>query len=99
MSVGLSAHVVVSFYYIILHCYASPHHFAIEHGVFVVFHQYWLNEGADFANVARNVCPLLPRVCDFALGDNDGDINIAVRIGIALGIRAVHDDFRLSLVA
>ena len=76
-----------------------PHHFAVEHGVFLVFHQYWLNESADFANVARNIGPLLPRVSDFASGNNDGDINIAVGIGIALGIRAIHDDFRLGLVA
>ena len=53
---------------------ACPHHFAIEGRIFVVFHQYWLDEGADFANVARNVCPLLPRVCDFALGDDDGHV-------------------------
>ena len=96
---GLGSRSRCFFTFIISHRHARAHHLAVEHGVFLVFHQHRFDKGADFANVACNVGPLLPRVSDFTFGENDGDVNIAVRICIALGIRAIHDDSRLGLVA
>ena len=78
---------------------ACSHHFAVEHGVFLVFHQYRLNQDADLADIADNVRPLLPRIGDFRLGHDDGHVDVAVGRGIALGIRTVHHDLRLRLVA
>ena len=51
-----------------LHSDARAHHLAVKHGVLVVLHKDWLDEGADLEYVACEVGPLLPGVGDDAAG-------------------------------
>ena len=79
--------------------YACAHHLAVEHRVFVVLHEYRLDEHADFSDVAPQVGRLLPAVGDVTSGQYDGHVDVAVGVGIALGVRAVHHHPWLRVVA
>ena len=85
--------------FVILHGHACAHDFTVEHGVFMVLHKDGFYEYADFADVANDVGPLFPWVGDFTLWHDDGHVDVAVRVGIALGIGTVKNDLRLSLIA
>ena len=82
-----------------LHSYACAHDLTVEHGVLVVLHEDRFNKHADLAYVAADVSPLAPVVGNFHLGHNDGDIDVAVKIGIFLSVGAVHINLGLGVVA
>ena len=49
----------VGYQVVCLHSDARAHHLAVKHGVLVVLHKDWLDEGADLEYVACEVGPLL----------------------------------------
>ena len=89
----------VSFYIYILYRHACPHHFAVEGGIFFVLHENGFDERVHLADIATDVCPLMPLINNNSRGNDDSHIDVAVRGGVALGVGAVHIDFWLGLVA
>ena len=85
--------------FIILHHHACPHHFAVEGRIFFVLHENGFDERVHLADIATDVCPLMPLVNNNSRGNDDSHVDVAVRGGVALGVGAVHIDLRLGLVA
>ena len=78
---------------------ACPHHFTIEHRVLLVSHQYRFNEYTHLTDICPKVSPLFPMVYNLSLRHYNSHINIAIRISMVLGIRAIHHHFRVRMVA
>ena len=80
---------------IILHRHARPHHVTVERRRFVLLHQYGLDEDAHLAHVVTKFCGERQPV-PFYLWNDNGHVDIAPRVGIALGVGAVHIDLRFG---
>ena len=85
--------------FIILHHHACPHHFAVEGRIFFVLHENGFDERVHLADIATDVCPLMPLVNNNSRGNDDSHVYVAVRSGVTLGIRAIQINLRLGLVA
>lgn len=79
----------------LLHRHACPHHVIVEGRVVPFFKQYWFDEDVYLVNVKPEVGGHGQPVA-IDMGNDDSYINIAFGLGIALGVGAVHIDFRLD---
>ncbi len=86
---------VVMFTLYILHCHSRPHHVVVEGRVVPFFKQYRFDEDVYLVNVKPEVGGYGQPVA-IDIGNDDSYINIAFGLGIALGVGAVHKDFRLD---
>ena len=78
-----------------LHCHSSPHHVVVEGCVVPLFKQYRFDEDVYLVNIKPEVGGYGQPVA-IDMGNDDSYINIAFGLGIALGVGAVHVNFRLS---
>lgn len=88
----------ISLHYYILYVDTCPHHVVVERRPAVFGHEDWLDKETDAADIA----PQAHRhfVLAVAVGGHDnGHVNVAVRIGVALAVGAEHHDARLDIKA
>ena len=80
------------------HRYARPHHVIVERRPAVFGHEDRLDEETDIADIAPQALRHLKLTVAVG-GHDDSHVNVAVGVGVALGIGAEHHDFRLHVEA